>query len=57
MNLPWTYAGVPALTVPCGLSEDGLPLGLQLCGSYESDEALVARAARIEAILAADNDD
>ena len=57
MNLPWTYAGVPALTVPCGLSEDGLPLGLQLCGCYENDEALVADAARIEGIFAADSDD
>src|SRR5262249_2160951 len=35
----------PAATVPCGLTSDGLPIGLQLVGRlYEED--LVLRAAR-----------
>jgi aspartyl-tRNA(Asn)/glutamyl-tRNA(Gln) amidotransferase subunit A len=28
-NSPWSYLGWPALTIPCGLSASGLPLGLQ----------------------------
>jgi aspartyl-tRNA(Asn)/glutamyl-tRNA(Gln) amidotransferase subunit A len=29
---PFNIAGVPALTVPCGVSTEGLPIGLQLAG-------------------------
>jgi aspartyl-tRNA(Asn)/glutamyl-tRNA(Gln) amidotransferase subunit A len=28
-NAPWSYLGLPSLTIPCGLSADGLPVGLQ----------------------------
>jgi len=28
-NSPWSYLGWPALTIPCGLAENGLPVGLQ----------------------------
>jgi Asp-tRNA(Asn)/Glu-tRNA(Gln) amidotransferase A subunit family amidase len=28
-NAPWSYIGWPSLTIPCGLSADGLPIGLQ----------------------------
>ena len=36
--------GFPAITVPCGFSEDGLPIGLQLAGR-PFDEVTVLRAA------------
>jgi Asp-tRNA(Asn)/Glu-tRNA(Gln) amidotransferase A subunit family amidase len=42
MNLPWTYAGMPAMTIPVGYAANGLPLGLQLIGTYMADEKLVA---------------
>ena len=29
---PWSMADVPALSLPCGLSRDGLPVGVQLAG-------------------------
>ena len=41
MNLPWTYAGLPTLTVPGGLSEKNLPFGLQFAGSFNEDEKLL----------------
>ncbi|MFC7174143.1 amidase [Haloplanus litoreus] len=41
MNLPWTHAGVPALTVPCG-RVGGLPLGLQAVAPFGADESLLA---------------
>jgi aspartyl-tRNA(Asn)/glutamyl-tRNA(Gln) amidotransferase subunit A len=37
-------AGVPALSLPCGLSSSGLPIGIQLIGK-QFDEAKLLRAA------------
>lgn len=51
MNLPWTYAGLPAINVPCGRADNGLPLGLQIVGRYGRDEELVVLAERLEAAL------
>jgi aspartyl-tRNA(Asn)/glutamyl-tRNA(Gln) amidotransferase subunit A len=42
-TIPMSLAGIPAITVPVGLSE-GLPVGLQICGPHFS-EALILRAA------------
>ncbi|HET8846020.1 MAG TPA: amidase, partial [Ktedonobacteraceae bacterium] len=44
MNLPWTHAGVPALTLPAGRAANGLPLGLQFAGRFQQDEYLLAWA-------------
>jgi Asp-tRNA(Asn)/Glu-tRNA(Gln) amidotransferase A subunit family amidase len=52
MNVPWTYAGLPALSLPCGVSRDGLPMGLQVVGSWMSDETLLAVSQRIAHALA-----
>ncbi|MCB0192722.1 MAG: amidase [Anaerolineae bacterium] len=51
MNLPWTYAGVPAINLPSGLGENGLPLGLQLAGRDQGDEQLLAWAESIASVL------
>jgi aspartyl-tRNA(Asn)/glutamyl-tRNA(Gln) amidotransferase subunit A len=34
-------AGVPAISVPCGLSTDGLPIGMQLVGNFWSEGELL----------------
>ncbi len=49
MNLPWTNAGVPALAIPSGKTEDGLPLAVQLCAPFGADERLLAWGGAIEA--------
>lgn len=38
----WSFAEVPALSVPCGFTEDGLPLGMQLVGAWWSEATLLA---------------
>jgi aspartyl-tRNA(Asn)/glutamyl-tRNA(Gln) amidotransferase subunit A len=39
-------AGIPAISVPCGLTSDNMPLGIQLMGRPMSEERLL-RAARM----------
>ena len=41
---PFNLLGVPAISVPCGFTDERLPLGLQLAGRW-FDEATVLRAA------------
>jgi aspartyl-tRNA(Asn)/glutamyl-tRNA(Gln) amidotransferase subunit A len=50
-NSPWTYAGLPVVTVRCGLTDDGLPVGLQLVGPQNGEEQLLAAAAWCERML------
>lgn len=52
MNLPWTYAGLPAVNVPAGTDDSGLPLGLQLIAGWYMDEALLLWAAQIATVVA-----
>lgn len=52
MCLPWTYAGLPALTVPAGTLAPGLPLGLQCVARAGADEELLDWAPAIEAAVA-----
>jgi aspartyl-tRNA(Asn)/glutamyl-tRNA(Gln) amidotransferase subunit A len=40
--------GLPALTVPCGFSSEGLPIGLMICGPHFSEGRLLAVAAAYE---------
>ena len=51
MNLPWTFTGMPAVTLPAGQFTGGLPLGLQCVGRYMRDEQLLAWAEDIAAVL------
>jgi aspartyl-tRNA(Asn)/glutamyl-tRNA(Gln) amidotransferase subunit A len=41
---PWNLTGHPALTVPCGFAEDGLPAGLQLIAAGNGDARLLRLA-------------
>ena len=48
---PWTTAGVPAITLPSGLSESGLPLGVQLSSAPFAEETLLTSARWCEEVL------
>ena len=50
---PSSVAGIPGLTLPAGLSADGLPIGMELDGPAGSDRALLALGAAVEAVLPA----
>ncbi|MBW2030009.1 MAG: amidase [Deltaproteobacteria bacterium] len=41
MNLPWTHAGLPVLSIPSGMDEAGLPQGVQMIGRFGRDEGLL----------------
>lgn len=44
LTIPVNLAGVPGISVPCGFSDEGLPVGLQIIGKA-FDEGTVYRAA------------
>src|SRR4029078_134318 len=41
MSFPWTFAGLPTVSVPAGYNSDGLPFGLQCVAPYMQDEQLL----------------
>ncbi|HBM95993.1 TPA: hypothetical protein DD394_00245, partial [bacterium UBP9_UBA11836] len=45
---PFNLTGQPAITVPAGLSSDGLPIGLQIVGPRGSDRFVLEVAKRFE---------
>ena len=47
-TVPASMAGLPAISVPAGLSADGLPLGLHLIGSAFGEETLLRAADVLE---------
>src|SRR5579862_810431 len=46
---PFNFTTMPAATVPCGFSSDGLPIGLQLVAAREREDLIFATAAAYEA--------
>ena len=47
----WTTVGFPAISIPSGLSEDGLPLGIQLASAPLDEATLLSTAAWCEQVL------
>ena len=47
INLPWTHSGLPTLNLPAGMTDEGLPLGIQCVAPYGNDEMLLEWAGRI----------
>lgn len=44
----WNVTGNPAASVPVGLADDGLPVGVQLVGRRDDETTLLALAAQLE---------
>jgi amidase len=49
-----TLTGHPALSLPCGFTQSGLPVGLQMVGRWHGEGALLSAAAALEADLGLD---
>lgn len=49
-----TLTSAPALSLPCGFTKDGLPVGLQMVGALHGEGLLLSHAAALEADLALD---
>jgi Asp-tRNA(Asn)/Glu-tRNA(Gln) amidotransferase A subunit family amidase len=51
---PWTYCGLPTVTLPSGLSDGGMPLGIQLIGQYLNESLLLSVSAWCESVMDVD---
>ena len=48
---PWTFGGFPEITLPSGLSEGGMPMGVQLVAGHFDEARLIAVAAWCEEVM------
>jgi amidase/aspartyl-tRNA(Asn)/glutamyl-tRNA(Gln) amidotransferase subunit A len=50
MTYPVNFTGHPAMSVPAGLTPEGLPVGLQIIGRRHADESVLTLGAMFEAM-------
>jgi aspartyl-tRNA(Asn)/glutamyl-tRNA(Gln) amidotransferase subunit A len=48
LNRPGNFTGLPAISIPCGWTRGGLPIGLQLLGRAWQEERLLGIARLFE---------
>jgi len=48
-TFPYNLTGLPAISVPCGFTRSGLPVGLQIVGRRRQEDAVLRAAAAFEA--------
>ena len=53
-TFPLNLTGHPALSLPCGLTTEGLPVGLQIAAPWHEEETILGVAAALEQVLAFD---
>ena len=44
LTVPVNIAGVPAISIPCGKDNEGMPIGMQLIGKHFDEETLIRAA-------------
>jgi len=50
-TVPYNVSGQPAVSLPLGMSFDGLPLGVQLVAAYGGEDVLIRVASQLEAAV------
>lgn len=50
LTYPINFSGNPAASIPCGLTSDGLPVGMQIVGRRHADSAVLTASAAFEAL-------
>jgi aspartyl-tRNA(Asn)/glutamyl-tRNA(Gln) amidotransferase subunit A len=45
---PWNLYGLPTISIPCGFSQSGLPIGLQITGAPDRDDRVLSLAAAFQ---------
>ncbi len=51
MTVAPSLVGIPAISIPCGVDNSGLPIGLQIMAPQHADRDLLSFASKIERIL------
>lgn len=54
-SYPFNLTQQPACSIPCGLTEDGLPIGLQIVGAMHDDEGVLMAANAYEGVSPVSN--
>ena len=49
-TIPPNLAGIPCMSIPCGMSSSGLPIGVQILGNYFDELTLMQTAYVLEEI-------
>jgi len=50
-TIPANLAGLPGISVPCGLSKEGLPIGIQVMGRPFDEEGVLQAARALESVV------
>lgn len=50
LTFPWSFAQVPVVSLPCGFTSAGLPVGAQLVGRHFDEARLLAVADAVQAV-------
>lgn len=51
-TFPLNLTGHPALSLPCGVTAEGLPVGLQIAAGWHEEESILHAAAALEPLVA-----
>jgi len=50
LTYPWSFAHLPAMSIPCGFTTSGLPIGLQLAAAPLEDRRLLMLAKQYQSV-------